>query len=133
MVLRQFEAPLPLTQEDLQLLTSYTLDGIFSDVFNKVYQKDADRMSYWLAPVALRRKNGIDFSTLEGLSLCDIEIDHESMRAVENGRTLWTPGSRVEQWCNKFLGTFCLRTLFEIIYLYSLITFKIWWTYSDIP
>jgi hypothetical protein len=112
-VLRQFGAPLLLTQEDLQLLTSYTLDGIFSDVFNKVYQKDADRMSYWLAPVALRRKNGTDFSTLEGLSLSDIKLDHESMRAVENGRTLWTPGSGVEQWCNKFLGMFCLQILFE--------------------
>jgi endoribonuclease Dicer len=44
-------ATLPLDQETLALLTSFTL-RVFKDIFSKKYEVDPSKLSYWLAPLS---------------------------------------------------------------------------------
>ncbi|RVX74286.1 hypothetical protein B0A52_02118 [Exophiala mesophila] len=39
-----------VTTEQIDHLTCYTLNAVFADIFNKVYEAESHNMSYWLAP-----------------------------------------------------------------------------------
>jgi endoribonuclease Dicer len=47
------ETLLDLSEMDLEILTTFTL-RIFQDVFHKVYERQTEMMTYWLAPVNLQ-------------------------------------------------------------------------------
>ena len=48
---KTMQFPLKVTASDLGKLTSFTL-RIFKDIFNKTYEVNEARMSYWLAPMS---------------------------------------------------------------------------------
>ncbi|KAI9872415.1 MAG: Dicer-like protein 1, partial [Watsoniomyces obsoletus] len=56
--LENLEDTLEVDDEDLGLLTAFTMNAVFADVFNKVYQHDPSRMGYWLAPLAVESSKG---------------------------------------------------------------------------
>lgn len=49
-VLTRLHHQLAVSATSLTLMTAYTLNAVFHDVFNKVYEHDPARMSYWLTP-----------------------------------------------------------------------------------
>lgn len=100
-VFNQIGQPVSVTADQLEALTTYTINGIFTDVFNKTFTIDANAMSYWLAPPA----NGTLQGSLEGL----INMD-ELLLAGNSERQRWVPatdveevGEHVEEWCKAFL------------------------------
>lgn len=86
---------LSVSAEEIHLLTTFTLDGIFSDVFNKVYAHEPELMAYWLAPAAkvFDRESGM---------LCAV-VDVEALVSAKNERVTWSVGMSGERWTNKFL------------------------------
>ena len=89
--------PLAATKEIVESLTTFTL-RIFKDVFNKTYESDSSRMSYWLAP--------IDPSLTGSLMSCLSEtlIDWEVLNAVrDNEEFKWTPETPNSVIENKYL------------------------------
>lgn len=66
-------AEFSLTEDDLDLLTTFTL-RIFHEVFNKLYEREPHMMSYWLAPANLENveagithdsRGTVDWGTLQ--------------------------------------------------------------------
>ncbi|KAK5951972.1 Dicer-like protein 1 [Knufia fluminis] len=86
---------LAVSEDELKSLTAFTLDGVFSDVFNKVYAHEPEKLSYWLAPMVRLRMSNIR-------SLSDI-VDVDAINAVRNDRLQWEPGMSPDRWANKFL------------------------------
>ncbi|KIX04414.1 uncharacterized protein Z518_05282 [Rhinocladiella mackenziei CBS 650.93] len=100
-VFNRADRPVPVTSENIEVLTRFTLNGVFNDVFNKVYNPDATFMSYWLAPQAT--------GDLQG-SFEDIVNVDELLRGGAPGRQRWIPATdpddmreNVKKWCNAFL------------------------------
>lgn len=87
--------PLPVSAEELDLLTAFTLDGVFSDVFNKVYAHEMKMMSYWLAPTARNLDPESDM-------LCAV-VDVDALMAVKDERLAWSAGMCGELWTHRFL------------------------------
>ena len=88
-------AALAVSGEELRQLTAFTLDGVFTDVFNKVYAHEPEKMSYWLAPMVRPIKWDVR-------SLTDI-VDLDAIKAVQKDRLNWEPGTSPDHWTNKFL------------------------------
>lgn len=84
--------------DDVQLLTSYTLRA-FKDVFNKTYEEDHSKMSYWLAPMK------IFYGVLDGdcYGLRDI-LDWSALEEVfTTVEYRWTPEMPDDFLMNKYL------------------------------
>jgi len=93
--LNRLPEAVPVSAHDVDMLTAYTLNGVFADVFNKVYARDSTKMSYWLAPHVQSCPTRI-------CVLSDVvEMDALSEAAEERRR--WEPGTPSEAWCHKFL------------------------------
>jgi len=88
-------AELAVSEEELRQLTAFTLDGVFSDVFNKVYAHEPEKMSYWLAPMVHPIKMGV--RSLTGI------VDFNAVQAAQNERLHWEPGTSPDCWTNKFI------------------------------
>ena len=90
--------PLPVTPEQIDAITTYTLNGIFHDIFNKQFAHSPSSMSYWLVPPAKMRKPG----SFEGM------VNMEELSAAAAAESAkWdssapTPES-VKRWSNAFL------------------------------
>ena len=84
-----------INQADLALLTSYTMNAVFADVFNKVYKDETSQVGYWLAPIASHTINGSG-------KLLDF-LDFDALSAACGERRKWVPGTPSSEWCNKFL------------------------------
>jgi endoribonuclease Dicer len=93
--LETLEDTLKVNDEDLGLLTEFTMNAVFADVFNKVYQHDPSRVGYWLAPLAVESSKGpMDLASL---------IDYAALGIASQDRRKWTSGTPASVWCNKFL------------------------------
>ncbi|KAF2459185.1 ribonuclease III domain-containing protein [Lineolata rhizophorae] len=78
-----------IEQELLEKLTTFTL-RVYRDVFNKLFENDSAKMSYWIAP-------------LKSSSIAP-ELDMETINAVEeNEEYPWTPDMPHEFLAGKFL------------------------------
>lgn len=86
---------LAVSEEELRILTAFTLEGVFSDVFNKVYEHEPEKMSYWLAP----RARNVSFNVHY---LGDI-VDTDALKAMQRERLKWNPGMSADLWTNKFI------------------------------
>lgn len=69
------EESLPVTAEELDSLTTFTL-RVFHDVFHKTYDRQIDRMPYWFAPAATEQ-------TPEGHSKLSDMIDWNLLFFIE--------------------------------------------------
>ncbi len=92
------EQPIIVSPAQVEALTTYTLHGIFHDIFNKQYDHKSTSMSYWLAPP----------STLERTRVFeDIVNMNELLAAGAVERERWNPPfsgtENVKKWCHAFL------------------------------
>lgn len=85
---------LSVTPEQVDLLTAFTLDGVFSDVFNKVYTHQPEQVSYWLVPMACKTFN---IRYIEDL------VDFAALEVVKLDRVPWKPGTASNLWEDKFI------------------------------
>jgi endoribonuclease Dicer len=86
-----------IDREMLDFLTSFTM-AIYADVFHKTYQRDVQRMGYWLAPY--RRSKTV---TEQGFGAM---VDHDLLQrvhAADGKRLKWLPGTSPELWLDQFL------------------------------
>ncbi|KIW63790.1 hypothetical protein PV04_08762 [Phialophora macrospora] len=96
---RQYREPLIITTDQIEALTTYTLHGIFHDIFHKQYVHDSTSMSYWLAPPGE--------SPHSEPGAFDHVVDMEQLLAAgtpEGER--WQPSTGsfdARKWCNAFL------------------------------
>lgn len=90
-----FQKPLRISQEQLELLTTFTLNAVFLDVFNKTYAAEPHKMSYWLA--SLRSDSGSDIEKLEDL------VDLSVLEAAKEENLKWEPGMEAELWTNRYI------------------------------
>jgi endoribonuclease Dicer len=93
-VMTTLKNPFTVGDPEMMLLTAFTLNAVFHDVFNKVYEPDPSQMGYWLAPGNNR------LSAYESLS--DI-VDLEALNIAAKSRLKWKVGMSASAWCNKFL------------------------------
>jgi len=92
---RPVESALQVSADDIEILTTFTL-RIFKDVFNKTYENDSSKMSYWLGPAA--KDSSIDHPQAHGI------IDWEALnRVVRDGEYRWNPDMDASFLVDKFL------------------------------
>ena len=87
---------LQVTKSEIEAINIFTL-RIFSDIFNKVYEPDAARMPYWLAPVSEGAPN------LEEV-LSRSLIDWDIVQCVQSQESLpWDQDTPDSFFANRFL------------------------------
>lgn len=86
---------LQVTNEDVEVLTTFTL-RVFKDVFNKTYENDSSKMSYWLVP----GRTGSADTAKEARDLIDWEAVFQSSR---DGEYRWSPQMNSPFLVDKFL------------------------------
>ena len=112
--------PLKVTASSLAKLTSFTL-RIFKDIFNKTYEVNEERMSYWLAPLldgAIYADRGSDSGSLIDLDIqCsdaiispnrfpspDTLIDWKTVDFVQdNDEITWSRDTPHEEMVDRYL------------------------------
>ncbi|TKX27681.1 dicer-like protein [Elsinoe australis] len=94
-VARPLDGVLDLDQETLELLTKFTL-RIFKDIFNKTYEFEPAKMSYWTAPATQMDFTNVVTvaSTLDWAAINEACIDEDYR---------WTTDMAPESMINKFL------------------------------
>lgn len=91
-----------VTVEQLDMLTTYTL-RIFLDLFNKKYEHEVEKMSYWIAPLraGLIKSNK---SIVTSVQASPFLLDWAAIELVHNNeRFEWTPETPNEFVLDKFL------------------------------
>ncbi|CAO2654740.1 Nn.00g114730.m01.CDS01 [Neocucurbitaria sp. VM-36] len=89
--------PLPMTIESLEILTKFTL-RLYEDIFNKVYDCDIPKVSYWVVPI-LRSQ----MLALPHLTSVEQILDMEQIRKVYNEPTWkWTSKIKAEDLVDKY-------------------------------
>ncbi|KAK5078536.1 Dicer-like protein 1 [Lithohypha guttulata] len=86
---------LQASQEQVNQLTTFTLRAVFSDVFNKVYAFEPEKMSYWLAPLAHNMSS--DCRNIEDVA------DMPALKTAQGERQKWESGVSSKVWTNKFI------------------------------
>lgn len=81
-------------EQQIQQLTSYTLNAVFADVFNKEYSHEPARLAYWLVPKSCA---GCDMSNVDAV------VDFEQLKPACKDRDTWQPGTDPSKWCKSFL------------------------------
>jgi endoribonuclease Dicer len=87
----------PISAEQLNDLTAYTLRSVFDDVFGKKYEHDCAAMSYWLAPYHGSQDQVTVPPRFENL------VNVEELQAAREDRKSWEAGMSPDSWCHKFL------------------------------
>jgi endoribonuclease Dicer len=98
-VSRPFTTPFPVTAENLEIITKFTL-RIYEDIYNKTYEYDVRKMSYWVVP--LRGLNHSD--TLSVPATLESVLDKQQLRKVFDQPTWqWTPDTADHELLNKYI------------------------------
>lgn len=101
-----FSNPITISEHDLQCLTTFTL-RTFRDAFHKVYARQPEMLSYWLAPsvvsdpdniAALDPRDTIDWNLMSAIDEGPEEIEYSSDQPPEyyQGRFLY------DKWDGRF-------------------------------
>ncbi|KAI1624543.1 RNA helicase/RNAse III [Exophiala viscosa] len=100
-ILHQSDAPISVSTEQIEALTKYTLNGIFNDVFNKIYTLDSKAMSYWLAPWLPGVAEGA-FEQVVNMNELRVgaELERQKWTLTSNAQEANTMAAN---WCNAFL------------------------------
>ncbi|KAH9882094.1 Dicer-like protein 1 [Plenodomus biglobosus] len=87
----------PITSEILEMITKFTL-RIYQDIYNKEYDYNTQKVSYWVIPVLADRIHTPQSCT----SIVDM-VDMEQIRQVCTNPTWdWTPETRTEDLLDKY-------------------------------
>ena len=89
--------PLPVSPDTLEMLTRFTL-RIYEDIYNKVYDYDIRKLSYWVVPI-LSRHTSIVSSTTSLERLLDMKQIH---KVYHEPTWQWNPGTENEDLINKY-------------------------------
>jgi endoribonuclease Dicer len=90
-------AAVSLTPELLKMITKFTL-RIFEDIYNKVYEYDETKMSYWVVPVIAEKLTAIR-SASDPMEL----LDMEQIRQVYNQPYwIWTAKTKNNDLLNRY-------------------------------
>jgi endoribonuclease Dicer len=90
--------PILLSAELLEMVTKFTL-RIFEDIFNKVYEYDVDKMSYWVVPISPQAT----LTTPSSSSPLSV-LDFEQIRKVSSESSwTWTAETNNDELLNKYL------------------------------
>ncbi|KAH7398246.1 endoribonuclease dcr-1 [Pyrenochaeta sp. MPI-SDFR-AT-0127] len=90
-------APQSLNTELLEVLTKFTL-RLYEDIYNKVYEYDVPKMSYWIAPVRLSQVSAVSSS-----SKLEQVLDIEQIRNVSKEPAWqWTSETKVDDLIDKY-------------------------------
>jgi endoribonuclease Dicer len=97
-VLQSLATPISITSETLEMLTRFTFH-IYEDIYNKEYEYDVSKVSYWIAPV---RKDWpskpASSSTLEEI------VDMEQVRSsYEQSTWQWTPQTADQDLVERYI------------------------------
>lgn len=90
-------APIVLTEELLGLFTKFTLQ-IFQDIYNKEYEYDTQKMSYWVVPI-LASTVSRDFLSHDAMQTLDME---QIKKVTARPSWQWTPGTMTNDLIDKY-------------------------------
>ncbi|KAF2626787.1 dicer-like protein-like protein 1 [Macroventuria anomochaeta] len=96
-VSQSLAAPLAISQEVLELVTKFTL-RIYEDIYNKIYEYDVQKMSYWVVPLLSSRcESPPQYPSFEDI------VDMAQVRKVyEQPNWQWAPGTSDDDILDKF-------------------------------
>ncbi|KAH4035940.1 Dicer-like protein 1 [Parastagonospora nodorum] len=96
-VSQSLHIPISLTPELLEMFTRFTL-RIFEDIYNKVYDYDVSKMSYWMLPVIEHR-----VASVRSMSNPQEVLDMDQIRKVYNEPFWkWSPQSRTDDLIDRY-------------------------------
>jgi endoribonuclease Dicer len=90
--------PMPLTADFLGMLTKFSL-RIFEDVYNKVYDYDVSKMSYWVVPVRSDALTAARYASIEPSSLMDTQ---QILKVCKEPWWQWTAQTSSEDLIDKY-------------------------------
>jgi endoribonuclease Dicer len=97
-VSRSIDVPISLTEELLEMVTKFTL-RIYEDIYNKVYEYDVNKMSYWVVPTIAEK-----LPTLSSAFNPEHILDVAQIRKVHNEPYWkWTMETSSEDLIDKYL------------------------------
>jgi endoribonuclease Dicer len=96
-VLQSIHVPISLTLELLEMITKFTL-RIFEDIYNKVYEYDISKMSYWVVPIIPKNLNHIH-SPSDPEQLLDME---QVRRVCHEPFWKWTVETKKDDLINRY-------------------------------
>lgn len=94
--------PLELDDHKLRQLTGFTF-RMFRDVFSKIYEEDAAKLSYWMAPATVMLtgdENTTETRTLEPVRAIDWSILDD---VLDNDEYKWTPSLPNDRFTDRFI------------------------------
>lgn len=86
-----------VSAEILEVFTKFTL-RIFEDIFNKVYDYDLRKISYWIVPVLPSQVSAMSSSS----SLEEVLDMVQIRKAYSEPTQQWTSGTKIEDLINKY-------------------------------
>ncbi|KAF3043096.1 Dicer-like protein 1 [Didymella keratinophila] len=97
-VSRSHNVPFPVDDDTMQAVTKFTL-RLFQDIFNKTYEYDVQKMSYWVVPIRLTES----VPSSRSLVFEDV-VDMSQMRRVHEQPTWqWTPDTPEHELLDKYI------------------------------
>jgi endoribonuclease Dicer len=89
--------PIPVTAEFLEMVTKFTL-CVYEDIYNKVYEFDTKKMSYWVVPIVAN-----SLSVLSSFSDPSQVIDMAQIRKVfDKPSWRWTKDTAEDDLINRY-------------------------------
>jgi endoribonuclease Dicer len=96
-VSQSIHVPILLTEELLEMVTKFTL-RIYEDIYNKVYEYDVSKMSYWVVPIIAEQ-----LAALSPTSSPECVLDVAQIHKVHTQPFWkWTAETRSEDLINKY-------------------------------
>lgn len=93
-VSRSLVSPFTIRNDVLEVITKFTL-RIYEDIYNKTYEYDVQKMSYWVVPILPCAAHHSSFEDI---------VDMQQMRKVsEQPNWQWTPGTPNADILNKYM------------------------------
>jgi endoribonuclease Dicer len=97
-VSRSHDVPFPVDDDTMQVVTKFTL-RVFEDIYNKTYEYDVQKMSYWVVPIqsteSVSSSRPVDFGDI---------VDMSQMRRVHEQPTWqWTPETPEHELLNRYI------------------------------
>ena len=97
-VSQPFDTPWRVTDADLEIVTKFTL-RIYEDIYNKTYEFDLPKISYWVVPVLPRAQ----WSSLRSTPVNTI-VDMDQVRKVSMEPSwVWKPGTPNQEILDRYI------------------------------
>ena len=97
-VSQSFHEPLPLAEATLEIITKFTL-RVYEDIYNKTYEHDVQKMSYWVVPILSRET----LFSLRPTSLEDVTDMPQMHKVFEQPNWQWIPETLNHELLDKYI------------------------------